>query len=157
MEMTSLELADIQGIILSGYAHLNEATYLFLKVEDAVKAKHWIKRVHSEVASAAPWPRGDHGKPIKPETQVNIAFSYTGLQALGLPAESLASFSDEFREGVTGQIRSKLLGDTGDSAPEHWEIGGPNSEPAHILLMLFATYTDLLATIKQRYPDFIAK
>jgi Dyp-type peroxidase family len=55
---------------------------------------------------------------VKPLTW-NIAFTWTGLQALGINADTLASFPEDFREGMAA--RAKRLGDVGDSAPETWE------------------------------------
>ncbi|MFO1081313.1 MAG: cytochrome P450 [Reyranellaceae bacterium] len=49
----------------------------------------------------------------------NIAFTWTGLQALGIDANTLASFPEDFRDGMAA--RAARLGDTGDSAPENWE------------------------------------
>ena len=48
-----------------------------------------------------------------------MAFSYHGLEALGVPQTSLDSFAPEFREGMAA--RAALLGDVGESGPEHWE------------------------------------
>ena len=42
---------------------------------------------------------------------VTLAFTWTGLRALGVPEESLATFPDEFREGMAS--RADILGDTG--------------------------------------------
>jgi hypothetical protein len=42
---------------------------------------------------------------------VTLAFTWTGLQALGVPEESLATVPDEFREGML--FRAGILGDTG--------------------------------------------
>ena len=52
-------------------------------------------------------------------TSITVAFTYTGLQALGVPQASLDSFAPEFREGMAA--RAGILGDTGESSPEHWE------------------------------------
>ena len=54
-----------------------------------------------------------------PDTSITVAFTYTGLQALGVPQASLDSFAPEFREGMAA--RAAILGDTGESSPEHWE------------------------------------
>ena len=48
-----------------------------------------------------------------------MAFTYHGLEALGVPQTSLDSFAPEFREGMAA--RAALLGDVGESSPEHWE------------------------------------
>jgi hypothetical protein len=66
---------------------------------------------------------------------VTSAFTWTGLQALGVPEESLATLPDEFREGML--IRAGILGDTGDNAPEHW-VGGLAGDDLHAIAILFS-------------------
>ena len=135
---TKLQVDDIQGVILSAYGHLPVSTYVFLAVKDRDKVKGWLKSVLSEITSAAIWPTGPDGKKIKPKTAFNVAFNYDGLAILGLPPESLGSFSVEFIEGIANSVaRSGFLGDVDDNAPQKWEFGGPTN-PTHLLLMLFA-------------------
>ena len=50
---------------------------------------------------------------------INIAFTYSGLKALGVHGDTLASFPDAFRQGMAA--RARRLGDVGRGAPEHWE------------------------------------
>ncbi len=66
------------------------------------------------------------GRPAKPAGQVpvdpmpvNIAFTFPGLEALHLDAQTLDSFPDVFKEGMAA--RAERLGDTGPSAPENWD------------------------------------
>ena len=49
------------------------------------------------------------------ERWVTLAFTWNGLRALGVPEESLATFPDEFREGMAA--RADILGDTGTNHP----------------------------------------
>ena len=55
-----------------------------------------------------------------------MALSFQGLKALGVPAATLASFPPEFQQGMAA--RAAELGDTGESAPEHWDppLGTPD-------------------------------
>ena len=53
------------------------------------------------------------------DTWVSVALTYPGLEALGVPQDSLDSFAWEFRQGMAA--RATALGDTGESSPEHWE------------------------------------
>ena len=55
-----------------------------------------------------------------------MALSFQGLKALGVPEDTLASFPQEFQQGMAA--RAADLGDTGESAPENWEppLGGPD-------------------------------
>ena len=59
---------------------------------------------------------------------VTLALTWNGLRALGVDDESLASFPDEFREGMAA--RADILGDTGAAAPEHW-VDGLAGEDVH--------------------------
>ena len=49
----------------------------------------------------------------------------------------MEGFSREFRTGMSKDYRARLLGDVDRNAPEHWDWGGPGSEP-HLLVMFFA-------------------
>ncbi len=66
---------------------------------------------------------------------VTLAFTWNGLRALGVPEESLATFPDEFREGMAA--RADILGDTGARAPEHW-VGGLAGDDVHAIAILFS-------------------
>ena len=52
-------------------------------------------------------------------TPDNVAFTYSGLTALKMNGDTLASFPDAFKEGMAA--RADRLHDTGPSAPEAWE------------------------------------
>ena len=66
---------------------------------------------------------------------VTLAFTWNGLRALGVPEDALATFPDEFREGMAA--RADILGDTGTAAPEHW-VGGLAGDDLHAIAILFA-------------------
>ena len=66
---------------------------------------------------------------------VTAAFTWNGLQALGLDEESLASFPEEFKQGMAA--RAEMLGDTGVNAAAHW-VGGLASPDLHAIVILFA-------------------
>lgn len=127
MEET-LELSDIQGYIVRGYKYMQYSRYAVLRVIDPVAARKFLKAHVGEVTNVT-----HHAK----TNCLNIAFTCAGLSALGLKNSNLAYFTREFREGITSAHRQRLLGDSGDSAPETWRWGGPNNETVHILLMVF--------------------
>jgi Dyp-type peroxidase family len=137
--MTDLDLDRIQGFVVRGY-RLPLARYIFLRIDDAARAAAWISQITSEVLTAAPWSE-------KPASGVNIAFSYAGLSALQFPGATLASFPEEFREGMAG--RSEVLGDVGDSAPERWEAP-LGSTSVHALVMISAAHLDALSAHDER-------
>ena len=109
--MSALDLAHIQGFVVRGY-RLPFAGYLFLRIVDVERAGGWLAEITEEVQSAAEWSQ-------KPESGVNLAFTFSGLATLGLPDATLAGFPEEFRQGMAA--RATLLGDVGESAPERWE------------------------------------
>jgi Dyp-type peroxidase family len=125
--MTALDLPRIQGFVVRGYK-LPYAGYMFLRIDDVAEAAAWIAEITEDVQTAAPWS-------CKPDSGVNLAFSYAGLCALGLPDAGLAGFPEEFRKGMAA--RAKLLGDDAESSPELWEkpFGTPE---VHVLVMISA-------------------
>ena len=124
--MDTLPLEDIQGFILRGYA-MDCLRLFVLRVADAASARLALGKL--PIASGTTWAAA------KPDACVNVAFTFAGLQALGLSAESLASFPEEFRQGAVA--RAAIVGDTGQSDPSHWmpalAAGG-----VHVLVTLFA-------------------
>jgi Dyp-type peroxidase family len=131
--VSALDLARIQGFLVRGY-RLPFARYLFLRIDDVARAAAWIAEVTQDVLTAAPWSQ-------KPDSGVNIAFSYSGLRALALPDATLAGFPEEFRQGMAA--RAELLGDLGASAPENWE-GGLGTPAIHALVMISAMSDEAL-------------
>lgn len=125
---TQLDLADIQGNVLRGYSFPASA-YVFVHVNDAGAGRRWLGSLVDPVTTSTEW---EHDKP---ETTVNVALTYSGLQAVGVPERVLEEFPDEFRAGMAGH--AELLGDTGPSAPEHWDQGLGTGE-AHVLVILYA-------------------
>lgn len=137
---------DIQAIIFSGYGKLRLARYVFLRIDEPEKARTWLRWLEGEVTTAAELRRHQKQELKKPWA-VNIAFTAEGLKALGFSAEELSdSFPAEFVEGMANEARSRILGDTGWSAPRFWEFGGdgeraPTWRDLHVVLMLFSEGT----------------
>ncbi|HEX6026357.1 MAG TPA: Dyp-type peroxidase [Solirubrobacter sp.] len=121
----TIELDDIQGNVLRGYT-MPAAAYLWLRIVDVGQARALMRRMLPQVATAAPWAS-------PPATALNVAFTFAGLRALGLPEAVLDSFPEAFREGMAA--RADRLGDRGPSAPEHWE---PGFDTAHVLVTVSA-------------------
>ena len=71
----------------------------------------------------------------RPGSAMNVAFTYAGLERLGLPEVVLDSFPPAFREGMAA--RAEHLGDRGPSAPSQWEAGLGTGE-AHVLVTVYA-------------------
>lgn len=137
--MSALDLPRIQGFVVRGY-RLPFARYLFLRIDDVTRAATWIAQITEDVLTAAPWSE-------KPESGVNVAFTYAGLRTLQLPDASLAGFPEEFRQGMAA--RASLLGDVDASEPANWvgPFGGPT---IHALAMISAMSRAALDAHDQR-------
>jgi Dyp-type peroxidase family len=134
--MANLKLEEIQGVILRGYKHHRYSNYIFFQIEDAQKTKEWLSSIIPEVTTSVNWPKGAP----KPQTSLNIAFSYEGLKMLGYE-DTTNTFSREFQDGMSEENRARTLGDTGESDPSKWEMGGPTGplgkDNIHIMLLLY--------------------
>jgi Dyp-type peroxidase family len=139
-------LRDVQGFIASGYGHLPCTAYLFVRVNDAAEARRWIGRLAGSITSAIRWPAGADGRRIKPAAAVNVAFTAPGLSACGLPPAAHCTFPPEFLEGVAVPHRSRILGDTEESAPATWELGGTGTPPVHAVVIIHAATDAALDT-----------
>jgi len=128
-DQTHVDFGDIQGLLRFGFKHHTEAVILLLRVRDAAAARRWLSGV--DVTSAVTLD------PVPP-TALQVAFSRAGLEALGVPGNAIAGFSEEFLEGMAGDAnRTRRLGDVGASAPDQWDWGGPDREP-HVAVLLYA-------------------
>jgi Dyp-type peroxidase family len=124
----SLERHDIQGLFARGYSNLRRAAFFLLRL-DGTPANTWLAEVLPSVTSAEDRPE---------QRAVNVAFTNSGLERLGVDAATLAQFSNEFGSGMTTPHRQRILADAGESAPERWDWGGPATEPVHGVLLLYA-------------------
>ena len=118
-----LDLYDIQGNVCKGYGRYGfpKARYCFLQFKHVRSAQEFLLLLINKITTAEAWPvsdASDHHR-IKPNSTLNIGFTYAGLSALGLPERSLKGFPVDFTMGM--KSRADLLGDTGISAPENWD------------------------------------
>jgi Dyp-type peroxidase family len=143
VEMAEVEVDDIQGNVLRGYTH-PVAAYIFLRIDDVEKGKQLLRSMLPRINSGAPW--GDTPPPIA----LQIALTYAGLEKAGVSPDILASFPEEFRQGMAA--RAELLGDRGTSAPEHWESGLGTGE-AHVLLTVWAQDNAHLDAVRQQLRE----
>ena len=136
----SLDLADIQGGILHPRPSPYAGAYLLIRIDDRQDGRELVRRLSQSIVSAAN---------TRPDQQywLNVALTYRGMEALGVPETSLGTFAPEFRAGMAA--RAALLGDVGDSAPEHWErpLGSPE---VHLALVALARKPNELQTLVAR-------
>jgi Dyp-type peroxidase family len=125
-----LDTDDIQHILLTRAPALN-GQYVFLTFTDPAGGRAWLAALLEKVHSAKAMRES-----VDDDTRwVTIAFTWNGLRALGLDEASLATFPDEFRQGMPA--RAEMLGDTGSSHPDNW-IDGTASPDLHAVAILFA-------------------
>jgi Dyp-type peroxidase family len=152
---TELELADIQGLILSGYGQKPAARYAIFEIVDGLAARHWLGRLINTLQFGSFRGSRRREPPYLGDLCNNVAFTHAGFSALGLPATTLAGFAQPFQEGMSEASRARRLGDDGESAPEKWRWGGPG-EPVHGLLAVFAGDGDAEAEDWVRIEEFIS-
>ncbi len=133
--MTDVDRSDVQGMLAHGYPDLRAATYILLQIDDAAAARAWLASVAADVTPAPAHPV---------DSALNIAFTASGLDRLGLRADVIQQFSDEFTAGMTTPHRRRMFGDVGPSAPETWVWGGPSTATPDVLLVVFARDVDTL-------------
>lgn len=133
----AIDYKDMQGLIVRGYGQLPHACYLLFRVVAADPARMTLKSLTEELAYS-------HEKPE--QWAMNLALTSAGLEALAVPPAIIAEFSDAFRAGMTTTHKRRILGDEGDSAPEKWAWGGPNTSEVHGVFMAFADSEQTLET-----------
>src|SRR5580658_5654772 len=112
-----LDLADIQGNILTAYGKQGfpKGRFITLHIDDAKSGRTFVNALLPKITTALRWPAvrsfSPTGKrPVKrPEVAVNVAFTWYGLLALGVPIRTLRGMPDEFIEGMMN--RAPMLGD----------------------------------------------
>src|SRR5262249_39953882 len=117
------------------------ASYLLLRVADAGAARAWLAGLLEQVTPAPAHPS---------ESALNVAFTASGLAALGLGQDVLEQMTNSFSAGMTTPHRQRVFGDVGPSAPEQWAWGGPATPTVDVLLLVFARD---MATLDQRLTE----
>jgi Dyp-type peroxidase family len=137
----SLELDDIQRGVLHPRPSPYAGTYLLFRIDDRRAGRELIARLLPAIDSAA--------SPSHPASKASIAlaFSYRGLEALGVPDASLETFAPEFKQGMAA--RAFELGDRGLSGPENWERPLGTAD-VHVALAVLAQDAEHLEQMLER-------
>src|SRR5215469_1407603 len=141
MSSPVLELNDIQSGVLRPRPPLYAATYVLIQIDQRKAGRELMGHLSSAVVSAA-----DPQSPAR-DTWVSVALTFQGLMALGVPQTSLDTFPRPFQQGMAA--RAKMLGDTGESSPEHWEepLG---SREVHVAVTALAPDSERLEAAMDR-------
>src|SRR5262245_32001344 len=137
-EVPSLQLDEIQGIVLRNRPSPYVGTYILLRVDDPDAGRQLMGRLAGLVDSAANWWHAAL------PALLNVRLTDRGAEPLQVPPASLDTFPDEFRQGMAA--RAELLGDTGDSAPARWEQPFGTGQ-VHVMLSLLAADQESLAVV----------
>ncbi len=144
-----LEYEDIQHILLTRAPALT-GRYEFLSFRTAAGGRTWLSAILETVRSAA-----EALASVNTEKRwVTVAFTWNGLRALGLDEASLATFPQEFKQGMAS--RAEILGDTGANHPDNW-VGGLASPSLHAIVILFAGDEAEHARCVMEHKNFIAQ
>ena len=162
---SAIETDEVQSLVFRSMGRLKYSVCALIQFSDAQdgprRRQKWLRSLHSS-SGDHPEDRdllvtfGDYpvaceqtdvqrGNPVRPATFV--AFSAHGLRKLGVPDgdadAGLDTFPAPFNLGMAH--RSRVLGDYGDAAPQHWRWwdAKPDSTettraPADALLFIFA-------------------
>ena len=125
-----LEYEDIQHILLTRTPALS-GRYEFLSFRNPVGGRAWLSAMLDKVQSAAEV----RASVDQDKHWVTVAFTWDGLHALGVDEGSLATFPEEFKQGMIA--RAEILGDSGENHPNNW-VGGLASPDLHAIAILFA-------------------
>lgn len=124
----TLDFHEIQATVLRPRPAPYFGTHALLRVDDAQAGRAFLRRLIPHVDSAAGWWSAT-------DPWLAVGISFAGLQAMGVPYDSLQSFPEAFREGMAA--RARQLGDTGLNDPKNWdEIYGKGE--VHIGLSAFS-------------------
>lgn len=158
-----------QALVVSGFADQEHAAALFLEFCWTAPANGrgaWLRAL----GEVCPITAADGRDPAP----AAIAFTYTGLERLGLGAEALASFLTPFREGMTQVDRARRLGDRrgeiwggvveggyqwSGNAPLDTEVDIeriPTPDSVHALLIVYADTEDAVEQRVQAVAAAIA-
>jgi deferrochelatase/peroxidase EfeB len=126
-----------QGLIVSGFDHLPSAEALFLRQRST--GSEWLailERTAPVTNATGRTPRA-----------ATLAFTSTGLAALGVSGAVLATFDPAFRQGMHSPERSRRLGDsnagTVSNGGVRWsgnaQAGPKTPHEVHALLLLYGS------------------
>src|SRR5262245_2262010 len=144
-----LEFDDIQHMVLTRVPAIT-GRYEFLSFRQPAHGRAWLTGILDTVASAAEVAASVE----KDKRWVSVAFTWPGLRALGVDETSLATFPEEFRQGMVA--RAEVLGDTGANHPDHW-VGGLTSPELHAIVILFASDVAERERCVQEHQQYAAR
>ena len=161
---SGIDFANIQGNILGGFLK-DHRMMLYLEFTNAASARHWLGDMVCNISSSEEViafnklfkliRKTKRVEGVVKATWTNLAFTHSGLKALGVSDYNLGQFPQEFRNGMAASAAD--LGDTGASAPGNWIApftgGGKN---VHAVLIIESDDIDDLHATIAAYKTIIA-
>lgn len=127
-ETASLDLDDIQALILRSRPEPYVGVHAMLRFDEANGARDLLGRLANHIAAAGDWTEDR-------DAWIGAGISFEGLKALGLPDAQLATFPLPFQQGMAA--RAQQLRDYGPNAPDQWDDAfTPGS--CHLALTIYA-------------------
>ncbi len=128
-----LDLSDIQGNVLIGYGRLGfpkaRCVLLHVNRNQEAKARAFLEELRGKITTAELWPSSKTADlpretvtAQRPDVAINVAFTFMGLLAMGVPVRTLRGLPDEFQQGMLD--RAEILRDDpyGHGRPEsRWD------------------------------------
>lgn len=152
----TVELEDVQGLLRGYGPTLDRARHFVLSVGDGPLGRAFVGAL-ADGEPDVPGVTSIAARQERPSSCMNLAVTWRGLKALGVPAGVLAQFPTAFQQGPAARAEPDPtqpdgvgLGDVGESAPERWVMGGPNNPEAHLIVSLYAQGADCLEQASAR-------
>ena len=126
-----MDRSDIQAVVFSSYKALACSSFVLARVRSGKASAaraclgHLLDRVTFRAADADPSTEA-----------LNVAITYEGFAALGLPQAILDGFPREYAQGMDQEDRARALGDVDASAPGQWAWGSGDNR-VHVMFMVF--------------------
>src|SRR5436190_255862 len=145
--LPQLDLDDIQHFLLTRTAAF-AARCEFLSFENAGAGRTWLAGLVDKVGT------GRSVGAASPDARwVTIAFTCSGLRALGMTDAALATFPEEFRQGMAA--RAKILGIVGTNHPDRW-VGDLASPALHAIVILFARDVEERDRCERQHREYLS-
>src|SRR5262249_48041102 len=94
----TVDLREIQATVLRPRPAPYFGTHVLVRIDDARAGRELLRRLTPHVDSAASWWSATN-------PWLSVGISYSGLEALGVPRDSLQSFPEAFRVGMAARAR----------------------------------------------------
>jgi Dyp-type peroxidase family len=130
-----IETGEIQSIFFNAFGPLNYGHLLAVAIPPDLPRKQRKRWLGYLVA------RTSFGDQIPRDRAMTVGIGATGLRRFGLEKsgdhDPLAYFPNAFRHGLGNAARSRILGDVGALAPDHWRWGS-DKQPVDMVVFCYA-------------------